>query len=145
MCKTWDIPFLSLDGLNPEEISVKIEEMDPKPRVLLSTISRVADKSVQTAIRRLPVVRICLDEAQVDLDFGLDLQHLDLFRLRTVTGALDGDRFSLTGVYHNTRYLLFVSSQELWDWFASTYPRAAYCLASASLTDSAVTDITGAT
>ena len=65
MCTVWNIPFLSLDELDPEEISVKIELMEPKPRVLLSTISRVADKAVQAAIRRLPVVRICLDEVQV--------------------------------------------------------------------------------
>ena len=65
MCKAWQVPFLSLDGVSPEEITLKIEQMDPKPRVLLSTISRVADKAVQTAIRRLPVVRLCVDEVQV--------------------------------------------------------------------------------
>ena len=66
MCKAWNIPFLSLDSLSAEEISEKVEQMDPKPRVILSTISRVANKDMQSAIRRLPVVRICIDEVQVN-------------------------------------------------------------------------------
>jgi hypothetical protein len=41
--------------------------------------------------------------------------------------------------------LIYFIRQELWDWFASTFPRATYCLASATLTDEAVCDITGET
>ena len=65
VCTSWNIPFLSLDGINPGEISKMIEDMDPKPRVLLSTISRMGEESVQAAIRRLPVRHICIDEVQV--------------------------------------------------------------------------------
>ena len=36
-----------------------------QPRVLLATISTIADESVQRQIRRLPIRTICLDEVQV--------------------------------------------------------------------------------
>ena len=67
ICQTWDIPFLSLDEIDPTSISAVIEEMDPKPRVILSTISRISEEAVQRQLRRLPVSCICLDEVQVNL------------------------------------------------------------------------------
>ena len=36
-----------------------------QPRVLLATISTIADESVQRQIRRIPIRTICLDEVQV--------------------------------------------------------------------------------
>jgi hypothetical protein len=39
--------------------------MDPKPRVLLTTITRVAEMEVQRGLRKLPVGTICIDEVQV--------------------------------------------------------------------------------
>ena len=68
VCKSWDIPFLSLDGVEPGEIPQLVESMDPKPRVLLCTISTVSSEKVQEQIRRLPVKTICLDEVQVFID-----------------------------------------------------------------------------
>ena len=68
MCKSWDIPFLSLDGVDPKDIAQLVEGMDPKPRVILCTISTVSSVTVQAQIRRLPVKTICLDEVQVFTD-----------------------------------------------------------------------------
>ena len=65
VCQTWNIPFLSLDEIDQASISAVIEEMNPKPRVILSTISRVSEEGVQRQLRRLPVKTICLDEVQV--------------------------------------------------------------------------------
>ena len=65
VCQTWNIPFLSLDEIDQASISAVIEEMNPKPRVILSTISRVSEEAVQRQLRRLPVKTICLDEVQV--------------------------------------------------------------------------------
>ena len=48
-----------------EDISSVIDGMDPKPRVILSTISRVSEEAVQKHLRRLPIRTICLDEVQV--------------------------------------------------------------------------------
>ena len=65
VCQTWGIPFLSLDEVDPGNIGAVIEGMDPKPRVILSTITRVSEEAVQKQLRRLPVKTICLDESQV--------------------------------------------------------------------------------
>ena len=65
MCEAWDIPYLVLDEVETGVISSVVEGMEPKPRVILSTISRVAEESVQKQLRRLPISRICLDEVQV--------------------------------------------------------------------------------
>ena len=65
MCKSWDIPFLSLDEVDPKDITEVVEAMEPKPRVILCTISTVSTVPVQAQIRRLPVKTICLDEVQV--------------------------------------------------------------------------------
>ena len=37
------------------------------------------------------------------------------------------------------------SRKSLWDWFAAAFPKAKYCLCSATLTDEAVEDILGIT
>ena len=55
MCEDWDIPFVSLDGIEAEDILSVIGDMDPKPRVILSTISRVSQEAVQKELRRLPI------------------------------------------------------------------------------------------
>ena len=39
--------------------------MEVKPRVITATISKVSMEAVQRALRHLPVVTICVDEAQV--------------------------------------------------------------------------------
>ena len=52
--------------MEKEDMMSVIGGMDPKPRVILSTISRVADEAVQKQLRRLPIRTICLDEVQVN-------------------------------------------------------------------------------
>ena len=44
-----------------------IEAMDRKPRVILSTITRVSEEAVQRQLRKLPVKTIFIDEVQVIL------------------------------------------------------------------------------
>ena len=65
MLRSWGIPWLSLSRTSAEVIVDTASSMDPPPRVLLSSISRVADKEVQKAIRRLNIRVIAIDEAQV--------------------------------------------------------------------------------
>ena len=67
VCQSWDIPFLSLDDVDPENIMAVIEEMDHKPRVILSTITKVSEEAVQRQLRKLPIKTICIDEVQVIL------------------------------------------------------------------------------
>ena len=63
--RSWGIPWLSLSRTSSDVIVDTVSSMDPPPRVLLSSISRVADKEVQKAIRRLNIRVIAIDEAQV--------------------------------------------------------------------------------
>ena len=42
-----------------------LNAMEVKPRVITATISKVSMEDVQRALRHLPVVTICVDEAQV--------------------------------------------------------------------------------
>ena len=65
VCEDWDIPYVSLDEMETEDIMSVIGDMEPKPRVILSTISRISQEDVQKQLRRLPVRTICLDEVQV--------------------------------------------------------------------------------
>ena len=65
MCDLWGIPYVSLDEMDTEDISSVIGGMDPKPQVILTTISRVSEEAVQKQLRRLPIRTICLDEVQV--------------------------------------------------------------------------------
>ena len=65
MCEAWDIPYVSLDEIQTKDIQSVIGDMDPKPRVVLTTISRVSDVSVQKQLRRIPIKTICIDEVQV--------------------------------------------------------------------------------
>ena len=65
VCDTWSIPYLSLDGVDPKEIGQLVKDMEPKPRVILCTISTIADEAVQKQIGRLPIKTVCLDEVQV--------------------------------------------------------------------------------
>ena len=65
VCLDWKIPFLSLDGMEADAIPGVVEAMEPRPKVLLATISVLASEAVQRAIRKLPIRRICIDEAQV--------------------------------------------------------------------------------
>ena len=65
VCKTWNIPYLSLDETRPQDIASVLDAMEVKPRVITATISKVAMEEVQRALRLLPVVTICVDEAQV--------------------------------------------------------------------------------
>ena len=67
VCEAWDIPHLSLDEVDPETIFAVIEAMDRKPRVILSTITRVSEEAVQRQLRKLPVKTIFIDEVQVIL------------------------------------------------------------------------------
>ena len=74
--------------------------MDPKPRVILCTISTVSTVKVQEQIRRLPVKTICLDEVQVIMD-----------RLQLV--CLMGDRTELNTLYITSKV---VNSDEKIGW-----------------------------
>ena len=75
VCEEWGIPYVSLDGMESETICSTIMAMEPPPRVILSTVSRVSQEVVQKQLRRLPICTICLDEVQVDLyeDFHVKL------------------------------------------------------------------------
>ena len=65
VCQDWSIPYLSLDETKPEDIASVLEAMEPKPRVITATITKVSIVEVQRALRRLPIATICVDEAQV--------------------------------------------------------------------------------
>ena len=65
VCKSWGIAYLSLDDADPEALFATAQAMDPKPRVILSTITRVSNENVQRQLRRFPIRTISLDEAQV--------------------------------------------------------------------------------
>ena len=65
VCQAWGISFLSLDGVEAQSIPQLVETMEPKPRVILCTISSISDPDIQKQIRRIPIRTICLDEAQV--------------------------------------------------------------------------------
>lgn len=67
VCEAWGIPFLSMDGVEAQSIPQLVENMEPKPRVILCTISTISDPVIQKHIRRLPIRTICLDEVQVFL------------------------------------------------------------------------------
>ena len=54
-----------MDETKPEDIATVVEAMEPKPRVITATITKVSIEEVQRALRRLPIVTICVDEAQV--------------------------------------------------------------------------------
>ena len=66
MCTAWGIPYISLDETDTTNISSLVKDMVPQPRVILSTITRVAEEAVQQQLRRLPIRKICLDEVQVN-------------------------------------------------------------------------------
>ena len=91
MCKAWGIPFLSLEGVNPQEIPQLVENMEQKPRVILCTISTVADAGVQKHIRRLPVRTICLDEVQVLNEDRILRRYLDLIKATLRTNFYQND------------------------------------------------------
>lgn len=65
VCQNWNIPYLSLDETRAEDIATVLEAMEEKPRVITATISRVSAEEVQRALRKLPILTICIDEAQV--------------------------------------------------------------------------------
>ena len=65
VCQNWNIPYLSLDETRPQDIASVLDAMEVKPRVITATISKVAMEDMQRALRHLPVVTICVDEAQV--------------------------------------------------------------------------------
>ena len=65
VCEDWDIPYVSLDEIETEDMMSVISGMEPKPQVIMSTISRVSQEAVQKQLRRLPVRTVCLDEVQV--------------------------------------------------------------------------------
>jgi len=54
-----------LDETRAEDIATVLEAMEEKPRVITATISRVSAEEVQRALRKLPILTICIDEAQV--------------------------------------------------------------------------------
>ena len=79
MCGQWGIPFISLDGVDAESIPQLVESMEPKPRVILSTISKISEPTIQKQIRRMPIKTICLDEVQV-------LQEMVTIQIFALTG-----------------------------------------------------------
>ena len=80
VCEAWGIPFLSMDGVEAQSIPQLVENMEPKPRVILCTISTISDPAIQKHIRRLPIRTICLDEVQVFLQWKL-------LRINALAGA----------------------------------------------------------
>ena len=145
---------MSLDETRPEDILSTLERMDEKPRVLTATISRVAMEEVQKSIRKLPVVTICVDEAQVHRQGNLTCNTNVIHHIRssTQTQSLVGQVFCHMGMHQlliSIPHLIGSPSihstyrKDLWDWLAAAFPDAVYCLCSATLTDSAVTDMRG--
>ena len=65
MLKNWGIPWLSLTKTPADKIVETVATMNPPPRVILTSISRVASTEVQKSLRTLPVKVIAIDEAQV--------------------------------------------------------------------------------
>ena len=64
MLESWGIPWVSLTRTKTN-IREAIADMVVPPRVLLTSISVVAEKEIQQQIRRLPIKVICIDECQV--------------------------------------------------------------------------------
>ena len=78
VCEDWNIPYISLDRSNEQEILSTIEGMARKPIVITTTITRVSQEGVQKILRRLPISVICVDEAQVCnlVRYGCYADHL---------------------------------------------------------------------
>ena len=73
VCQDWGLPFLSLDDTPAGSIGEVARGSEP--RVVLATISTVADELVQKQLRRLPIRTICLDEVQVGEGKNFDVNH----------------------------------------------------------------------
>ena len=71
VCKSCNIPFVSLDDTPPGLIAAEVEEK--KPRVIMGTISTVAREDFLSRLRKLPIQTVCLDEAQVPLEAKISL------------------------------------------------------------------------
>lgn len=99
VCEEWKVPYLSLDETSPESITDRVESMVEKPRVITTTISKVCVEEVQRSLRKLPVVTICIDEAQV-IKLSLQTTLLNFhFRSSIVTLDRAGLAFSRSGLY----------------------------------------------
>ena len=103
--------------------------MDPPPRVLLSSISRVADKEVQKAIRRLNIRVIAIDEAQVaDPDPNAGWGEFLPYKLVAASQ------------HHN---IMSTFSNSLWNFLTAACRHSVFLLCTATLSDKALRNIRG--
>ena len=110
VCEEWKVPYLSLDETSPESIADRVEGMVEKPRVITTTISKVCVEEVQRSLRKLPVVTICIDEAQV-IKLSLQTTLLNFhFRSSIVTLDKAGLAFSRSGLYREDLSHLSIKS-----------------------------------
>ena len=65
MCvKNGGIPYINLaDTKNPDKISKKIEELEPK--IILWSIEDISEESIQKNLQKLDIVYVAEDESQV--------------------------------------------------------------------------------
>jgi hypothetical protein len=64
VCQEWGIPYINLaDIKNPDEISQKIEELEPK--IILCSIEDISEESIQKNLQKLDVGYLAVDESQV--------------------------------------------------------------------------------
>jgi hypothetical protein len=62
----WGIPFLAITDpkATEEDLSKQWQAMETKPKVILASISCMAEEEIQCFLRKQPVVIISIDEAQ---------------------------------------------------------------------------------
>ena len=64
VCEAWGIKYLNLSALDESSICDQITET--KPRIIISSIEKISDQSVQKQLFNVSLEYISLDEAQVN-------------------------------------------------------------------------------
>lgn len=66
MLQDWKIPYLAIkQGDNLESLEQSLSDMEEPPKVVVASVSAVADTEVQKFLRRQNIAVIAVDEAQV--------------------------------------------------------------------------------
>ena len=77
ICKSWDIPYLNLSGIPPQEIEARINTGDPK--ILLASIEDISNPAIQSQLQSVDVSYVALDEAQVR-SFELESEKKEIIK-----------------------------------------------------------------
>ena len=65
VCEDWGINYLNLSSINEAAIGEKVLSM--KPQILISSIEKISNLSIQKQLSNLKLEYISVDEAQVNI------------------------------------------------------------------------------